>query len=161
MDSISFETITDETLYIALEMVNSNPDYNLLENGEATRSLGDMKREFLNNQTNSAFIKLDDTYIGVIDYVSQNPKDHRLWLGLIMIHRDYQGYGFGCQAYYLLEKELLNKKADVLRVGILKGNERAQKFWESKGFVHYETVINKNLQEVTCYEKKIGKEEME
>ncbi len=31
--SVQFEEITKETLYIALEIINSNPSYNVLENG--------------------------------------------------------------------------------------------------------------------------------
>src|SRR3954468_12535182 len=91
--SIKFEEINKETLYIALEIINSNPQYNEMENRKKTRSLADVEKEFLNPNTTSAFIKLDDTYIGVIDYMLENLKDSFPWLGLLIIHEDYQGFG--------------------------------------------------------------------
>ena len=65
-----------------------------------------MEEVFLNPITTSVFIKLDDTYIGVMDYLMENPKDQCPWLGLLMIHADYQGFGFGTQAYSLYESEM-------------------------------------------------------
>jgi hypothetical protein len=82
---MNFEEITKETLYIALEIMNSNPQFNEMENRKKTRSLTDMEKEFLSPNSTSAFIKLDDTYIGVIDYMLVNPKDSFPWLGLLII----------------------------------------------------------------------------
>src|SRR4051794_30734741 len=104
--SVQFEEITKETLYIALEIINSNPLYNVLENSKDKRELADMEEELLNPVSTSVFIKLDDTYIGVIDYLMENPKDQCPWLGLLIIHGDYQGFGFGTQAYALYESDM-------------------------------------------------------
>jgi GNAT superfamily N-acetyltransferase len=155
--SISFETITKETLYIALEIVNSNPEYNLRENDREQRSAEEVRLELLNDNTISAFIKLDDTYIGVINYLPSNPKDNYPWLGLLLIHRDYQGYGFGSLAYTLFETEYL--KSDVIRIGVLKENVNARSFWEEKGFIYYQTVVNETAKEVDCFEKKLRRDE--
>nr|WP_263326202.1 GNAT family N-acetyltransferase [Neobacillus sp. Marseille-Q6967] len=154
MRVIHFENITKETLYIALEIINSNKDYNLLENGVADRTLAEIEEEFLNNKTNSVFIKLDDTYIGVIDYLMENPKDHSPWLGLLVIHCDYQGYGFGGQAYALYENEMLNQGVKHIRIGIIKENLKAKQFWESNGFLYIRSAIQENGKEIYIYEKK-------
>ncbi|MGG3468941.1 GNAT family N-acetyltransferase [Neobacillus pocheonensis] len=151
-----FEEVTKDTLYIALEMINSNPEYNVFENGLETREITDLEEEFLNHTTISAFIKLDDTYIGIIDYLLENPNDQFPWLGLLMIHGDYQGYGFGAQAYALYEKEMQKRGFDRVRIGVLKENKRAQQFWESLGFVYYKTTSSKNESGIFCYEKFIG-----
>lgn len=154
--SIHFEEIRKETLYIALEIVNSNPEYNVLENDLAARELADLEKEFLNPKTISVFIKLDDTYIGVMDYVLENPNDHFPWLGLLMIHADYQGYGFGAQAYAHIENEMDKRGLDRVRIGVIKENTKARHFWELLGFKYYNTAVWENGRVIFCYEKFIG-----
>jgi RimJ/RimL family protein N-acetyltransferase len=151
-----FEEVKKETLYIALEMINSNPEYNRFENGKEARTLADMEEEFLNPNTISAFIKLDDTYIGIIDYLLENPKDHYPWLGLLLIHADYQGYGLGSQAVAVYENEMRKRGKKSVRIGVLKENTKAQRFWESLGFVYYNTASAQNGTGILCYEKHIG-----
>jgi RimJ/RimL family protein N-acetyltransferase len=153
--SIYFEEINQESLYIALEIINSNPEYNIFENSEDARTLPDMEGEFLNPQSISAFIKLDDTYIGVVDYLLENPKDQYPWLGLLMIHGDYQGYGFGKQAYALYENQMHKRGLEYVRIGVLEENTKAQRFWESLGFVYYKTATAKNGSGIYCYQKTI------
>ncbi|WP_160720988.1 GNAT family N-acetyltransferase [Bacillus sp. USDA818B3_A] len=153
--SIGFEEINKESLYIALEITNSNRPYNLMENGIETRSLTEMEKEFMNPETISSFIKLDDTYIGVIDYILENPKDSFPWLGLLMIHSDYQGYGFGTQAYEQYESAMRSRGLNKIRLGILQENTKAQHFWESLGFVYYITSSAQNGSGILCYEKQI------
>lgn len=150
-----FEEVSKESLYIALEMINSNPEYNRFENGEEARTLADMEEEFLNPKTISSFIKLDDTYIGIIDYLLENPKDYYPWLGLLVIHADYQGYGFGAQAFAAYENEMRKRGKQCVRIGVLKENTKAQRFWESLGFVYYNTATAKNGTGILCYEKPI------
>lgn len=153
--SMHFEEITKETLYIALEIINSNSEYNRIENGNEARSLADVEKEFLNTDTTSAFIKLDDTYIGVIDYLMENPKDHFPWLGLLMIHSDYQGYGFGVQAFTIYENEMRKRGVNQVRLGVLSENKMAVRFWESLGFVYYNTVIGHYESGILCYQKQL------
>jgi GNAT superfamily N-acetyltransferase len=153
--SVHFEEITKQTLYIALEMINSNPDYNLVENGSPLREPTDIEEEFLNPDTISLFIKLDDTYIGVMDYLMKNPKDQCPWLGLLMIHSDYQGFGFGAQAYALYESEMRNRGLPRVRLGVIKENVMAKQFWESLGFLYIKTALSENGKEILVYEKKL------
>lgn len=148
-----FEEISKETLYIALKIINSNPEFNLLENGNVSRNLSDMEEEFMNPDTTSVFIKLDDTYIGVMDYLLRNPKDEYPWLGLLVMHRDYQGYGFGAQAYALYEIEMRRRGVKQVRIGVIKENQKAKRFWESLGFLYIKTAQWKNGKEISIFEK--------
>ena len=153
-----FEEITIETLYIALEIINSNPGFNLLENGNAIRELADLEEEFLNPVTTSEFIKLDDTYIGVMDYLLENPKDQWPWLGLLVIHSDYQGFGFGAQAYALYESDMHKRGLERIRIGVVKENGKAKKFWESLGFLSIKTALGENGKEIYVYERLFSKD---
>ncbi|MFC3885896.1 GNAT family N-acetyltransferase [Bacillus songklensis] len=151
---ISFEPITEETLYIAHELLNSNMEYNRLENGEETRTMEVTRKEYMNEETISLFIKADDTYIGFIDYMLKNPKDGYPWIGSFMIHSDYHGYGYGTQAYLMFEQQMLDQGISALRLGVLQQNPRARVFWERLGFEHYTTKpLGKN--QVGCFEKKL------
>jgi ribosomal protein S18 acetylase RimI-like enzyme len=152
---ITFEEINEDTLYIAEEIINSNALYNELENGIATRTTQEISKELINNNTLSHLIKLDDTYIGVIDYLTCNPNDNYPWLGLLMIHHDYQGYGFGSIAYSMFEEIIKKQGVTQLRLGVLQENTRAKTFWERKGFICFDTKI-KNERKVDCYEKHLS-----
>ncbi|TYR80534.1 GNAT family N-acetyltransferase [Priestia megaterium] len=149
---ISFEPITKETLYIAFELVNSNAAYNQLETGQETRSNDEVGSEYMQKNTNSLFIKADDTYIGLINYMKENPKDGYPWLGSFMIHSAYHGFGYGTQAYVVFEQYLTEQGISRLRLGVLQQNARARAFWERLGFSFYATkpLVN-NV--VDCFEK--------
>jgi RimJ/RimL family protein N-acetyltransferase len=153
--SIYFEQVSKETLYIALEIINSNPTYNVLENGKTTRVLPDIEAEFINPKTISLFIKLDDTYIGLLDFLMENPNDQLPWLGLLMIHSDYHGHGFGSQAYVQYENKLLESGVRCVRIGVIKDNIKAHRFWELLGFSYFKTVVGQNGIEILCYEKRL------
>lgn len=152
---ISFEEIMLENLYIAVEIINSNPQYNIIENGRETRTENEIIGEFLHSNSFSFFIKADETYIGVIDYLMENPKDQTPWLGLLMIHGDYHGFGFGSLGYKHLETELVNRGANRILLGVIKENKIAHEFWRSLGFNYYNTINSKNQKEIFCYEKSL------
>lgn len=151
---ITLEPITAETLYIAKEILNSNKEYNLMENGNDTRSDEEIAKEFLQDRSESYFLKADDTYIGIVDYMLNNPKDDTPWIGLFIIHHDYQGYGYGSIAYDNLEQHLQSQGLTKLRLAILPENEGAKRFWESFGYSFYRTG-EANGKAVDCYEKEI------
>ena len=157
MRTIIFEEITSDKLTVFQEIVHSNKSYNLLENGRGNRTTEELKEEFLNSITKSMFIKLENNYIGVIDYLDENPKDGFPWLGLLMIHGDQQGKGYAKLAFAKYESELLQTGKSSVRLGVLKGNAKAKQFWESLGFTYYETKPFKANKEVDCYQKVILK----
>lgn len=156
--SVHFEEITKETLYVALEIINSNSEYNIVENGRAQRELAEMEDEFLNPATSSVFIKLDDTYIGVMDYLMENPKDQCPWVGLLVIHGDYQGFGFGTQAYALYESDMRKRGLVRTRIGVIRENVKSKQFWKSLGFLYIKTALSEKGKEIFVYEKNFPKE---
>lgn len=141
MSILSFENISEETLYIALEIINSNPAYNILEYGKESKSLEELKNVFLNRENTSMFIKADDTYIGIMQY---RMEDKLPWIILFMIHRDYQGFGFAREAYFAFQQDIANNISAAVRLSILKENRKGRKFWESIGFTIYDTVTQPN-----------------
>ncbi len=73
------------------------------------KNLSRLEEEFLNPVSTSVLIKFDDTYIGILDYLMENPNDHCPWLGLLMIHGDYRGFGFGHRRLLFIKKKCVNE----------------------------------------------------
>ncbi len=149
-----FEPITEKSIELALEIINSNPAYNLLENGNPLRSLEEVKKEFLNTFSDSYFIKQENMNIGIIDFLKNNPKDNHPWIGLLMIKGDYHSFGYGKKAYAFFEKKLKQEKFNDVRIGVLQNNLKAIEFWKSLGFIFYG---NSEWQGkvVYCFEKQL------
>lgn len=151
---IIFQLITEDLLDIALEILNSNPHYNILVNGNPSRTLEEVGNEFINQITESYFIKLNNKYIGIIDFLENNPNDNCSWIGLLMIHGDYHSMGYGSMAYLLFEEKLRKRNLANVRIGILKENSEAKRYWSSLGFAFYDNAQWENKR-VECFEKKL------
>lgn len=151
---LTFERIVKENLYIIEEMYRSNPNYCEYENNGELPNVAQLEEEFIQSE-NSYFLKADDTYVGIIDYLENNKKDNCPWLGLLMIHGDYQGYGYGTTAYIQFEEIVRELEKSVLRLGVIKENTKAKKFWELNGYEFFEEKMSNKGIVVDCYEKKL------
>lgn len=147
-----FQPITEDLLDIALEIHNSNTHYNILENGVPSRTIEETRDEFLNQDTESYLVFLENKYIGIIDFLKNNPSDNCPWIGLLMIHGEFHHKGYGRVVYNLFEEKLKQQNFEKVRIGILQENTIAQKFWKSLGFKFY---AYKQWREKTigCFEK--------
>ncbi|MGL4522520.1 MAG: GNAT family N-acetyltransferase, partial [Bacilli bacterium] len=99
------------------------------------------------------YIKLDDTYIGLINYTKEAPTDGYPWLGLLLIHGDYQGYGYGTNAYFHFQEQLKQQGITTLHLGVLETNTRARTFWEQIGFNWIRKGTTGNALQVDVFEK--------
>lgn len=149
---IVFEAFTEELLKFALEIVNSNSNYNVLENENPLRSMEDVRSEFLNQTTDTFLILKENKYVGLIDFLKNNPKDNCPWIGLLMIHGDYHSLGYGKKVYNSFEGKLKQQKYYNVRIGVLQKNSSARQFWASLGFKLY-SKSNWDGKVVDCYEK--------
>lgn len=101
-----FQLITEDLLETALEIINSDPHYNILVNGSPSRTIAEVRNDFINQTTESYLILLDSKYIGIIDFLSNNSNDNCSWIGLLMIYGDYHSMGYGRMAYLSFEENL-------------------------------------------------------
>lgn len=149
-----FHPITEDLLESTLAILNSNSHYNILENGNPLRTMEEARNEFLNQNTESYLIILENKYIGIIDFLKNNPNDNCPWIGLLMIHGEYHSKGHGKVAYKLFEEKLKQQNFDNVRIGILEENTGAKKYWTSLGFKFY---TNSQWKEKTieCFEKRL------
>jgi len=149
-----FKPITEDLLAFVMEIVNSNSYYNMLENGNAYRTIEEVRSEFLNEVTDSYLIVLENKYIGIIDFLKNNPKDNCPWIGLLMIHGDNHFKGYGKKVYASFEERLKKQNFSKLRIGILSNNIRAKEYWISLGFKFYENSKWEGKL-VGCFEKSL------
>lgn len=149
-----FQSITEDLLDIVLEIINSNTHYNILENGVPSRTIEEVKNEFLNQNIESYLIFLENKYIGIIDFLKNNPNDNCPWIGLLMIHREYHCKGYGKMAYNLFEEKLKQQSFSKVRIGILQENKIAKEFWTSLGFKFYAYKQWKD-KTIECFEKQL------
>lgn len=151
---IIFQPITEDLLAFALEIINSNSHYNILENGNPLRTIEEARNELLNQNTDSYLIILENKHIGIIDFLKKNPNDNYPWIGLLMIHGEYHSMGYGKEVYLLFEEKLRQQNFTKVRIGILQENTGAQKYWTSLGFKFYR---NRQWQgrTIECFEKSL------
>ncbi|MFS0881092.1 GNAT family N-acetyltransferase [Bacillus sp. 7586-K] len=149
-----FEPITENSIQIALEIVNSNPDYNVLENGNPIRTLSEVSNDLLNSVSESFLVVEDNRYIGIVDFLENNPKDNKPWLGLLMINGSYHSLGYGKRVYGAFEEKLKQRQFKNVRIGVLQDNLIALTFWKSLGFKFYGT-SNWREKVVDCFEKQL------
>ncbi|MFF2885918.1 GNAT family N-acetyltransferase [Paenibacillus sp. NPDC057967] len=152
---MKFERVTAETLAAVLDIVNSNPAYNTMENDTPSRTLEEVESEFLNGESESYFIIDGDRKIGLIDFLRNNPNDGCPWLGLLMIHGDCHAAGYGRRAYASFEEQFVKLQYPKLRIGVFRSNVKALAFWKSLGFDPYKTSTWRG-KDVDCLEKELS-----
>ncbi|PEZ08080.1 GNAT family N-acetyltransferase [Bacillus sp. AFS018417] len=87
-------------------------------------------------------IKADDTYVGIIDYTVQQNK---AILSYLLIHHDYEGYGYGTNAYYTFEEIVKRDDVEEIEITLIDKNERVKAFFEQLGFQQNNHVYIKQL----------------
>ncbi len=150
-----FLPINEHNLHIAHEIYNSNPSYNRLENGKPTRTMQEMRDEFLQDKTESYLIYSASTPVAVLDFLPHNPKDGFPWIGLMMVNGQFHSKGFGAKAYQLFERKLVERGFTSIRLAVLKNNVSGKMFWNKMGFSFYQmSTVGEN--DVECLERTVS-----
>ena len=113
---IHFELNTIDKKHIEIDMMNSNPTYNLIAKGKEAIDEQDVEEEFRESvdlEVVRLFMKNKDDYIGIIDYCLSNPSDGKTWISLFVIHKKYQGSGLAEKIYSQFETRILEKGKNI------------------------------------------------
>ncbi|OLO37071.1 GNAT family N-acetyltransferase [Alkalihalophilus pseudofirmus] len=152
---IEFQPITHEQFESLREIVNSNHEFNTLSEGHPEQTDEEILKMYESAKKQGTlmnFIMDGGRPVGIIDYLMENPSDKMPWLGLLMIHRDYQGQGYAVEALKQYECLMQDQGKKRVRLGVIKGNSRELNFWTKRGFTFYEEKQGKNWT-VLCFEK--------
>lgn len=155
---IHFELNTIDKKYIEIDIMNSNPTYNLIAKGKEAIDEQDVEEEFRESvdlEVVRLFIKNEDDYIGIIDYCLSNPSDGKTWISLFVIHKKYQGSGLAQKIYSQFETRIKEKGKKIISLAVHEINVQGIQFWSSLGFRKYKQLIY-NHKPHFCLEKRIS-----
>ncbi|WP_242832383.1 GNAT family N-acetyltransferase [Desulfosporosinus orientis] len=157
LPSVEFRTVPSNCLEALKQIVNSNKEYNILSEGHAELTDAEILEMYESSKRVGAvmsYIMHNGSPIGVIDYLSENPSDKMPWLGLLMIHTKNQGKGYAIAALERYEFLMKTKGLKKVRLGVIKGNERALRFWNNRGFTFYQEKQGDKWT-IMCFEKEL------
>ncbi|WP_206920015.1 GNAT family N-acetyltransferase [Alicyclobacillus suci] len=152
---IEFQPVTHESIGSLKEIINSNHEFNILSEGHLELTDEEILEMYESSKSQGAvmnFVVDGGQSVGVIDYLMENPSDKMPWLGLLMVHSDYQGQGYAVEALKKYEMLMRDRGKQRVRLGVIKGNDHALKFWTNRGFTFYEEKIGDKWT-VLCFEK--------
>ncbi len=155
---IHFELNTIDKKHIEIDMMNSNPTYNLIAKGKDAIDEQDVEEEFRESvdlEIVRLFVKNEDGYIGIIDYCLSHPSDGKTWISLFVIHQKYQGSGLAKKIYSQFETRIKEKGKKIISLAVHEINVQGIQFWSSLGFRKYKQLIY-NHKPHFCLEKRIG-----
>ena len=73
--------------------------------------------------------------IGVATIVADFIVEHVWHVGLFIVATALHGSGVAASLYALLERWMVGQGAQWLRLGVVQGSARAERFWQSRGYV--------------------------
>lgn len=143
------------------ELILSLTDY-FTDYQTLTPSIEDVIDEFWDDipiNTNLNQKKLLSIYegqnlIGFVDLLFHYPTPNAVTLGYLVLHKNYRGIGLGKIVYSMIE-ELISSFNNIeeIRLGVLNDNLPAFFFWNSLGFVSFETIDSEYGTQTNMYKK--------
>ena len=94
--------------------------------------------------------------IGMGDILAPHPRGNYAALGLLIMHRDWQGRGLGREAAYAIEWMLAAEGWCELELVVLQMRPRSRRFWEKCGYRHVGDSLNETHQPCWVFRKALG-----
>jgi ribosomal protein S18 acetylase RimI-like enzyme len=153
-----FEKSTEQHLPVELRIHNSNPYFNKVSKDKEEFTAEEILEEIRNDAELGAeryLIRDGEQYVGVIGFLMTNPNDGKTWLGLLVIDQAYQSQGYGARSLQKFYEIMKQRNVESFRIGVVKENEPAHRFWTNQGFQRLEGEKPMEGKIAVIYEKKI------
>ncbi|MEI5908748.1 GNAT family N-acetyltransferase [Bacillus spongiae] len=150
------EPNSKESVFIQKTILNSNPFFNQVLVGKERLTAEDIIKENKQHLELGAkyfYINQNDKPIGLIHFLPKNPYDDHTWIGLLIIHKQYQKNGLGSHALSLLEKDLRKQNIEKVRLCVQHENDIGASFWSEEGFSKISTAKDHRHNHIDIYEK--------
>lgn len=130
-----------------LPVFNSNPDFLAISEpgtGRRSNDLEDIRKllreelERPDSRCLAIWTRQERRLVGLACLLVPHPREPFPWLGLLIIDGRCQGQGYGAEALRTLEAGIVAEGWPELRLGVLKANPSARRFWEREGFHEYD-----------------------
>ncbi len=97
-----------------------------------------------------------DELIGMGDMLTPHPSGNWAALGLLILHREWQGRGLGREAAEAIEAMLAAERWPEVELVVLQVRPRSRRFWESCGYRYFRDSANETNQPVWVLRKPLG-----
>ena len=94
--------------------------------------------------------------IGMGDMLTPHPRGNYAALGLLILHREWQGQGIGREAAEAIEAMLAAERWPELELVVLQMRPRSRRFWESCGYRYIRDSVNETQQPCWVFRKSLG-----
>ena len=137
--------VTRENCEEALEVYLSNKAYFQMCSGREVgiesiyENLDTIPPDLERNKKVTIGIWDGDVCIGNLDFLLAYPNPDFLYVGLLLIHRNYHGKQIGRQVFEALKSAAGEFGMHTLLLAVVEENEGALKFWRKMGFVEVGT----------------------
>lgn len=132
-----------DLIMIEREIMNTHPEYNLLADEKKFLTEEDLLEEHEEADgldKERYLIKVDDDFIGIIDFIMENPRDKKPWLGLLIIRKDWTRKSFAGKALSKYEELMRGRNITEVRLGCFTDNSTGMQFWEKNDFQKVEEI---------------------
>ncbi|HAQ07231.1 MAG TPA: hypothetical protein DCR24_06805 [Bacillus bacterium] len=136
-----------DMIEIEMEIMNSHPEYNLLADGKRLLEREDMIKEHEEEKALNKeryLVKIDESFIGIVDFIMENPRDCKPWLGLFIIHSNWTKKSYAVEALAKYEQIMKDRNIKEVRLGCFAANTRGMYFWEKNGYQKVKEMIFKD-----------------
>lgn len=145
---MEFIRSSKDTILAEMEIMNSQQEYNLLADGKKVLNEEDLLSEQEEKKElgkERYLIKEEGHLVGIIDFIMENPRDQKPWLGLMIIDRKWTRNSYGAAALAKYEQMMRERGIKEVRLGCLTENVSGMAFWEKQNF--------RKLEEITFRDK--------
>ncbi|CAM3658262.1 GNAT family N-acetyltransferase [Mesobacillus zeae] len=131
-----------------MEIMNSHPEYNVLADGKKVLDEEDLLKEHEEKpelKKERYLLRSDNHYVGIIEFIMDNPTDRKPWLGLLIIHNNWTKKSYAAKALAKYEEIMKSRNINEVRLGCFTANITGMNFWGKQGF--------RKVKEITFHEK--------
>lgn len=165
-EKVILDKDNNEMVNMAYSIYHSNPEYFQIVSGKTpTREdlIKDIEQTPPNmnsNQKKYCLLFVNETPIGILDYVENYPNKGIFYIGLFMIDGAMHKKKYGSKLYHWIETIIKENGYQKIRLGVIHNNNKALMFWTSMGFENIKIVETPNRSDsnwiVKVMEKKLG-----
>ncbi|WP_419883076.1 GNAT family N-acetyltransferase [Peribacillus sp. B-H-3] len=134
-----WKTCDDDTILYEMAVMNSNPEFVKLSEDKSFLTKEDILAEHEEEIEKERYLILENKNPAAIaDFTMCNPRDKNPWLGLFILHKNYQNQGYAVQIYHHYEDMMKQRDVAEIHLGCFAANADGLDFWGKLGFVVYE-----------------------
>ena len=134
--------LTADQLPMLQKFLEANPEYYFTVNGQPPGE-NEARDEFdfqlpsdwpYEKKWLAGFFRADGSMVGMADLVSHLFAEGVWHIGLFIVATSLHGSGAAAQLYSGLESWMRSRQGLWVRLGVVEGNRRAERFWERMGY---------------------------